>query len=106
MDDGSPDEEATPDDFPRPEDQPDNSFEVGRKIKEACTMKELDSAIGLMPTGQNTLGPNMGLVPTGQNTLGPNMGLESEESECPESIDALNDGEDIDDVMDEDFLFF
>ena len=91
-DDGGPDEEATPDDFPRPEEQPDNSFEVDQKLKEASTMEELDSAIGL--------------VPTGQNTLGVNIGLDSEESECPEGIDALNDGEDIDVVMDESFLFF
>lgn len=91
-DDGGPDEEATPDDFPRPEEQPDNSFEVNQKLKEASTMEELDSAIGL--------------VPTGQNTLGINIGLDSEESECPESIDALNDGEDIDAVIDESFLFF
>ena len=48
----------------------------------------------------------MGLVPTGQSTLGPNIGLETEESEQPGSEEALDDGEDIDTIMDESFFDF
>lgn len=93
-DDGSPDEEATPDDFSRPEDNPqDNSFEIGRNVSESITISDLDGAI-------------MGLVPTGQSTLGPNIGLETEESEQPGSEEALDDGEDIDTIMDESFFDF
>ena len=92
-DDGHPDEEATPADFHRPEDNyQDNSFETRDELKEAITISDLDSAI-------------IGLVPTGQSTLGSNIGLDTEESEQPGSEDSLNDGEDIDTIMKESFFF-
>lgn len=92
-DDGHPDEEATPADFHRPEDNyQDNSFETRDELKEAITISDLDSAI-------------IGLVPTGQSTLGSNIGLDTEESEQPDSEDSLNDGEDIDAIMKESFFF-
>lgn len=91
-DDGTPDEEATPADFHRPEDNyQDNSFEVRDELKESITISDLDSAIGLIPTGQSTLGDN--------------IGLDSEESEEPSSEEAFEDGEDIDSIMDESFFF-
>ena len=96
-DDGAPDEDATPADFHRPEDNyQDNGFEVRDELKESqadvITVSDLDFSIGLIPTGQSTLGDN--------------IGLETEESENPDSIDALIDGEDIDAIMDESFFEF
>ena len=87
-DDGSPDEEATPADFHRPEDNyQDNSFETRNELKEVSTIGDLDSAAEEL-TNTN------------------NIGLETEESEDPGSHDSFDDGEDIDAVLDEDFLFF
>ena len=96
-DDGAPDEDATPADFHRPEDNyQDNGFEVRDELKESqadvITVSDLDFSIGLIPTGQSTLGDN--------------IGLETEESENPDSVDALIDGEDIDAIMDESFFEF
>ena len=93
-DDGSPDEEATPADFPRPEDNPqDNEFETKRELKEFTTMGDLDIELNMN---------NQGLPSEGQSTLGPNTGLESEE---PSSEEAFEDGDDIDAIMGESFFF-
>ena len=82
--DGAPSDEATPEDFYRPEgNYQDNSFETRSELKEAKTLGELEDS----------------LASEFDNTS--NMGLDTAESENPASEESFEDGEDIDAVIGE-----
>ena len=82
--DGAPSDEATPEDFYRPEDNyQDNSFETRGELKEAKTMGDLEDTLATEFDNTN------------------NVGLESEESINPASDESFEDGEDIDTVLGE-----
>ena len=87
--DGAPSDEATPEDFYRPEDNyQDNSFETRGELKEAKTMGDLEDTLATEFDNTN------------------NVGLESEESINPASDESFEDGEDIDAVIGESFEDF